>query len=342
VAVIVAVVAAVVVGGTIAGNAQTPPPSLAPLSAEQLLTNLITTAETSTPSSFSGEASSNVNLGLPQIPEGLGGTSGSGLTDLLTGDQTYKVWHSPDGVRIANLLPAGERDLVANKTDAWFWDSRTQTAKHLTYDLPAMQAAARAQQQTASPPDPSTLAATIVRRLAPYAGLSVSSTQWVAGEPTYTLVLTPTSSTTLVGSVRVSLDANNWVPLQLEVFAKGADTAAVRVGFTSISFGPVDASTFAFTPPAGATVTTAALPTGGKHEADANDQHDARPLTFGKGFDTVVAFPMTSPLPPEASGFLPYSGPLASVIVADTSSGTWVLAGAVPVSELQATVAKLP
>ena len=252
------------------------------------------------------------------------------------------MWHSSDGVRIANLLPAGERDLVANETDAWFWDSRTQTAKHLTYDLPAMQAAARAQQQTATPPDPSTLAATIVRRLAPYAGLSVSSTQWVAGEPTYTLVLTPTSSTTLVGSVRVSLDANNWVPLQLEVFAKGADTAAVRVGFTSISFGPVDASTFAFTPPAGATVTTTALPTGGKHGADASDQYDTRPLTFGKGFDTVVAFPMTSPLPPEASGFLPYAGPLASVIVADTSSGTWVLAGTVPVSELQATVAKLP
>ena len=341
-AVIVAVVAAVVVGGTIAGNAETPPPSLAPLSAEQLLTNLITTAETATPPSFSGQASSSVNLGLPQIPAGLGGPSGNGLTDLLMGDQTYKVWHSPDGVRVANLLPAGERDLVANQTDAWFWDSRTQTAKHLTYDLPAMQAAAKAQQQTATPPDPATLAATIVRRLAPYAGLSVSSTQWVAGEPTYTLVLTPTSTTTLVGSVHVSLDANNWVPLQLEVFAKGADTAAIRVGFTSISFGPVDASTFEFTPPAGATVTTAALPTGGTHEADANDTHDARPLTFGKGFDTVVAFPLTSPLPPEASGFLPYSGPLASVIVADTPSGSWVLAGAGPVSDLQATVAKLP
>jgi outer membrane lipoprotein-sorting protein len=340
--VIGAVAVAVVIGGTIAGNAQTPPPSLAPLSAEQLLSNLVNTAETSAPPSFSGEASSSVDLGLPQIPAGFGGTTGTGLTDLLTGDQTYKVWRSPDGVRVANLLPAGERDLVANKTDAWFWDSRTQTAKHLTYDLPAMQAAAKAQQQSATPPDPATLAATIVRRLAPFAGLSVSSTQWVAGEPTYTLVLTPTSPTTLVGSVNVSLDANNWVPLQVEVFAKGADTPAIRVGFTSISFGPVDASMFDFTPPAGAHVTTAALPTSGKHPADTNDTHDARPLTFGAGFDTVLAYPLTSPLPPEASGLLPYSGPLASVIVADTPSGTWVLAGAVPVFELQATVAKLP
>jgi outer membrane lipoprotein-sorting protein len=342
VTVIVLVAVAVVVGGTIAGNAQTPPPSLAPLSAEQLVANLITTAETSSPPSFSGEASSSVNLGLPQIPAGLGATTGSGLTDLLTGDETYKVWRSPDGVRIANLLPAGERDLVANRTDAWFWDSRTQTAKHLTYDATAMQAAPEAQQQTGAPPDPSTLAAAIVRRVAPFAGLSVSSTQWVAGEPTYTLVLTPTSSTTLVGSVRVALDANNWVPLQLEVFAKGSDSAAIRMGFTSISFGPVDASTFDFTPPAGADVTTAALPMSGAHRSDDNRTHDAGPLMFGSGFDTVLAYRLRSPLPPEASALLPYTGPLASAIVADTSSGTWVVAGAVPVSDLQATVAKLP
>jgi outer membrane lipoprotein-sorting protein len=343
VAIIVAIAVAVVVGGTLVGNAQTPPPSLAPLSAEQLLSKLITTAETSAPPSFSGDASSSVNLGLPQIPTGLGGTSATGgLTDLLTGDQTYKVWHSPDGVRVANLLPAGERDLVANKTDAWLWDSQTQTAKHLTYDLAAMRAAAKAQQRSATPPDPSTLATTIVRRVAPYADLSVSSTQWVAGEPTYTLVLTPTSSTTLVGSVQVALDANNWVPLQLEVFAKGSDSAAIRVGFTSISFGPVDASTFDFTPPAGATVTTTALPTRDMHRPDDDAAPEAGPLTFGTGFDTVVAFPLTSPVPQEAEALLPYSGPLASVTVAHTASGTWVLAGAVPVSELQATVPKLP
>src|SRR3954453_410150 len=281
VAVIVSLAVAVVVGGTIAGNAQTPPPSLAPLRAERLLFNLIPPAETTPPPSFSGEASSSVNLGLPQIPAGVGGTAGTGVMDLLTGDQSYKVWRSPDGVRIANLLPAGEGDLVANKNDAWFWGSRTPTAKAPTYDAAAMQAAMRAQQQSATPPDPSTLAATIVRRLAPFAALSVSSTQWVAGEPTYSLVLTPTSSTTLVGSVQVALDANNWVPLQLEVFAKGSDAAAIRVGFTSIACGPVAPPTCEFTPPAGSDGTTSALPMHGMDQADDTQTNDAGPLMFG-------------------------------------------------------------
>jgi outer membrane lipoprotein-sorting protein len=339
----VSIAVAVLVGGMIAGNAEPAPPALAPLTAQQLLTKLITAAGSRTsPPSFSGEASSSVNLGLPQIPAGLGGASTLGLADLLMGDQTYKVWRSSDGLRIANLLRAGERDLVVNATDAWLWDSQTQTAKHLTYDdAAAIHAGAAAEQQGATPPDPATLATEIVRRLAPFADLSVTSTQWVAGRPSYTLVLTPTSSRTLVGSIQVALDADRWMPLQLEVFAKDVDAPAIRVGFTSISFGPVDPSLFDFTPPAGATVTTAAVPAGG-HHAEGTDRQHRQPLTFGTGFDTVIASRSTTPLPPEAAAFLPYAGPLASAIVVDAGTSTWVLAGAVPVSVLNATAAELP
>jgi len=340
--VVVAVALAVVVGGVVAGNAQPAPPALAPLTAEQLLSKLITAGETTTsPQSFSGEASSSVNLGLPQLPQGLGGGSSTGLADLLMGDQNYKVWRSPDGLRIANLLRAGERDLVVNATDAWLWDSQTQTAKHLTYDAAAWQERAAAEQQTSTPPDPATVATDIVHRLAPYAELSVTSNRWVAGEPTYTLVLTPASTSTLVGRIEVALDANNWMPLQVQVFAKGADTPAISAGFTSISLGPVDPSMFEFTPPAGATVTTTAVPTGA-HPADSGDTTHRQPVTFGTGFDTVVAYRLTAPVPANLAAFLPYAGPLASATVVDTGSGTWLLAGAVPVSVLNATAAQLP
>jgi outer membrane lipoprotein-sorting protein len=333
---------AAIVGGIIAGNAQPAPPKLESLTAQQLLSKIITAGETATsPPSFSGDASSSVNLGLPPIPSGFGGTSTPGLVDLLTSDQTYRVWQSPDGMRVANLLRMGERDLIVNTTDGWVWDSTTQTARHLTFDATAMRVRAQGDQLTGTPPDPATLATKIVRQLAPFADLSVTSTQWVAGEPSYTLVLTPTSPSTLVGSVQVALDANNWMPLQLEVFAKGIDTPAIRLGFTSISFGPVDPSTFDFTPPAGATVTSTAIPKGSQH-ARSTDAQQTKTRTFGKGFDTVVAYHLMAPLPPQAQAFLPYSGPLASAITVDTGTGTWVLAGAVPVSELNATAAQLP
>ena len=340
-AVVVVSIAVVIVGGMVAGNAEPAPPTLPSLTAQQLLSKVITTGETATsPPSFSGEASSSVNLGLPQIPAGLGDITTPGLADLLMGTQTYKVWRSPDGLRIADLLRAGERDLVVNPTDAWVWDSQAQTAEHLTFDATARQASAAAEQRSATPPDPATMATEIVRRLAPFADLSVTSTQWVAGEPAYTLVLTPTSSSTRVGSIQVALHADTWIPLQLELFAKGADAPAIRAGFTSISFGPVDPSMFDFTPPAGATVTTTALPTGGHYTEDTDTQHE-RPLTFGTGFDTVIAYRLTAPLPQEAAAFLPYEGPLASAIVVDAGTSRWVLAGAVPISVLHATAAQL-
>jgi len=339
--VIASIAVAVLIGGVVAGNAETPPPTLPALTAEQLLTKVIDVAgSASAPPSFSGEATSSVNLGLPQIPAGLGGGTTPAIMDLLTSDQTYRVWQSPDGVRVANTLRVGERDLVANQTDAWLWDSTTQTARHLTYDGAAMQAALQAHRDGA-PPDPATLATAIVRRLAPYADLSVTSTQWVAGEPSYTLVLAPSSPTTSVGSIQVALDANNWMPLQLQVFAKGADAPAITVGFTSISFGAVDPSTFDFAPPAGATVTTTPLPSG-RHDMERSDVSDTQPRTIGTGFDTVIAYPLAEPLPEEAAAFLPYGGPLVSAIVVDHGGSTWVLAGAVPVDELNAAAARLP
>jgi outer membrane lipoprotein-sorting protein len=341
VALIASIAVAVLVGGIVAGHAESPPPTLPALTAEQLLTKVIDAGESApAPPSFSGEATSSVNLGLPQIAAGLGGGTTPAIMDLLTSDQTYRVWQSPDGVRVANTLRVGERDLVANQTDAWLWDSTTQTARHLIYDGAAMQAAVQAQRD-AAPPDPATLATAVVRRLAPYADLSVTSTQWVAGEPSYTLVLTPSSPTTSVGSIQVALDANNWMPLQLEVFAKGADAPSISVGFTSIAFGAVDPSTFDFTPPAGATVTTTTLPSG-RHDMERSNVSHAQPRTIGTGFDTVIAYPLAAPLPNEAAAFLPYAGPLVSAIVVDRGGSTWVLAGAVSVDELNAAAARLP
>ena len=116
-------------------------------------------------------------------------------------------------------------------------------------------------------------------------------------------------------------------------------------GFTSISFGPVDPSMFEFTPPAGATVTTTtALPTGGQHAERAGEHaRHQKPLTFGSGFDTVIAY---RPDVAAARARSPRSfrtrarshpRPWSTRVRAP---GCWP--GAVPVSELNATAAQLP
>jgi hypothetical protein len=49
----------------------------------------------------------------------------------VAGDQAYRIWHSPDGARVAHLLPFAEQDVVVDRHDAWFWDSSDMSAIHL-------------------------------------------------------------------------------------------------------------------------------------------------------------------------------------------------------------------
>ena len=76
----------------------------------------------------------------------------------------------------------------------------------------------------------------------------------VAGQAAYQLVLAPKSSRSLIGQVRVAIDARHHVPLRVQVFAKGVTSPAFQIGFTSVSFGKPAAANFAFRPPAGAAV----------------------------------------------------------------------------------------
>jgi hypothetical protein len=84
--------------------------------------------------------------------------------------------------------------------------------------------------------------------------LSVASNVTVAGEGAYQLVLTPKSPGSLIGQVRIAFDARHRVPLRVQVFARGAASPALQIGFTSISFGKPAAANFAFRTPAGAAV----------------------------------------------------------------------------------------
>ena len=77
----------------------------------------------------------------------------------------------------------------------------------------------------------------------------------VAGRDTYQLRFTPTAKDTALGYVQAAVDGQTMLPLQFEVYAKGGTTPVIKFGFTSVSYDSIAASTFVFTPPAGAKVT---------------------------------------------------------------------------------------
>ena len=172
---------------------------------------------------------------------------------LLTGG-SGRVWAQDGKVRLESQGQNGDFVVVGNGATVWTWDSMTTTATQYTLPAHPGSSTTAPTPSPASSLDPATAISRLIARLAPTATLSVDGQATVAGRQTYTLTLTPTSSLTSVGSVTVAIDGQRWVPLQVQVFAKGDATAVLSAGFKTVSFSPSADSLFTFTPPSGATI----------------------------------------------------------------------------------------
>jgi hypothetical protein len=150
--------------------------------------------------------------------------------------------------------------------------------------------------------------------------VTTDPTAVVAGRSAYELVLTPRDSRSTVGSVRIAIDGSTHLPTRVQVYARGAASPAFEIGFTSFSTSTPPASTFAFTPPPGATVkqgsSTAPSGTPGSHGMHSG----TAPQVVGTGWTSVVVARVGSTTSGQGSG----SGTLAGVLKSlPTVSGAW-------------------
>lgn len=335
----VAVAAAVLLALVGLGAVQAEPrPDLPAVAPERLIASSLEAVARRTP--ISGRVTTHVDLGLPQLPSNL--SDPTGPAGVLLSDQTFQVWRSPDGLRVAQLLPFAERDVVVNATDAWLWDSNRFTAWHAAVGGPAAPSP-----EIPSLGDLTDLVARAVDRLAPYANVTSADPEVVAGRDAYVVRLTPTDPGTLIGHVDVALDAGTRLPLRVSVFAKGGASAALEAGFTSVSFDPVDPGMFVFAPPRGATVEQVRPPAGGwdghaePSEGTAADGLPAGVRVFGRGFGLVLAVRVPE-VPKDIRPLLPYAGPLGSVDAVERGDHAWIVAGAVAPDRLAEVEPTLP
>ena len=276
---------------------------------------------------FSGTVQSISNLGLPElnvstgmsqsmidsmsasVPKGMKdfvptGASASAVTSalgLLGGSHTARVFvDSSTGVgpqksRIQIEDKLAERNLVSTGTDAWSYDSQTNTATHLTIGsavtpalkskLSAIDAAIGTTVST-----PAGVARKFLESVDPSTTVTVGNDSNVAGRSAYELVLTPKSTSTLVASVSIDVDSQTGLPLKVTVLAKAQKDPAFQVGFSTVDFSTPRAGLFSFAPPPGATVVEQKLPD--NKQTDQKQGLDSLvseiPTVTGTGWDAVV------------------------------------------------------
>ncbi len=243
---------------------------------------------------FTGTVVETASLGLPQLP---GMQNPTSLISLLTGSHTVNVWYAgPRQYRIALPGSMSETDLYRSGGTAWLWQSVPDTVTKFVLppnapNAPGAPGAPNAPRGLPSVLTPQQAANYVLAAVGPTTRVSVDRNVYVAGQPAYELVLAPKDARSLIGEVRIAIDARNSVPLRVEVFASHAAGPAISVGFASITFAAPSASAVSFTPPSGAKLTTVNVAAG---QGTRKDGTGSGAGVTGSGWLTVVKLPSSA------------------------------------------------
>ncbi|GLY64450.1 LolA family protein [Amycolatopsis taiwanensis] len=295
------------------------PPSLPPVSAEELVQSVLST----TTPALDGTVQVTNNLGLPTstLP---GGTS-------LNIDSAHVYNDGNGNSKLSVQQGDADTTVVHNGTTVWTYQSKDNKATKVT--VPADKWDSKAETS-----DPAAMASQLVAKIRETSTVNIEGTARVAGRAAYEVVLTPKpTERTLLREIRIDVDAEKRVPLRLAVMSNGTDKPALQVGFTDVQFRAQPASEFQFTPPQGAKVT--------EEQANMPEPNRAEGMTklVGDGWDTVLtgSMPATA-LQPQQQGkgkygqqadpqqllqrfAKPVSGPFGTGYVFSTTAGTALL-----------------
>src|SRR5579872_4797640 len=285
--------AAVLVAGAVIAGLQIPAaeasPNLPAKTPAQLLASLGSDAKVPP---LTGTVVETASLGLPQLPQM---SNASSSLSLLTGSHTVKVYYQDSShFRLAVPQLSSETDVIADGTKLWLWQSASDSVTEFV--PPADSAKQREQKIAAAAPvlTPQQAADQVLAKVGKTTLVSVQANVMVANDPAYQLVLAPKDQRSLIGKVVIAVDGKYGIPLRVQVFAKGAKSAAFQVSYTDLQFVAPDPSNFAFTPPHGAKVDVVKPGTGelGTMPGTAGGKTGTSGFgTYGTSWLTVASFP---------------------------------------------------
>ncbi|MGH2973516.1 MAG: LolA family protein [Solirubrobacterales bacterium] len=216
-----------------------------------------------------------------------------GVDPLLTG-ATGRLWASSDGrVRLelqsdpSSNGGTGDVQVLLDHNHATVYDSGTNAV----YDakLPAGEAGEAGKGSRPSPSLAEIRGA--IRRAATHVLVSGATPSDVAGQPAYTVRVSPKRNGGLLGGAELAWDAVHGTPLRAAVYAAGDSSPVLELKVTDISFGPVSRSVFDVTPPASAKVTSLTPPA--RRAADRGRR--ATPVIGLAAVQKRISFSVTAP-----------------------------------------------
>jgi outer membrane lipoprotein-sorting protein len=169
---------------------------------------------------------------------------------LLTGADG-RLWLSGDHMRLELQSTAGDAQISVGDGNVSIYDASSNTLYKAK--LPVESSSATTADTPHGVPTIAEVSSALTQ-LAQHATLSGAQPSTQAGQPAYTLTVTPKHDAGLLGQAEIAWDAANGVPLHLSLAAAGSPSPVLALDVTDISYGSVDSSALSISPPASAKI----------------------------------------------------------------------------------------
>jgi outer membrane lipoprotein-sorting protein len=189
--------------------------------------------------------------------EGASLASGSGqggqlASSPLVSGASGRLWIAKDGrLRLELQAEKGDTQILYDGHTVSLYDAAANTLYR--YAVPAGQPSSSPEPSTPDHHEAPTVAKIqeAISHLGEHANVSAATPANVAGQPAYTVRISPKEGGSLLGGAELSFDATHGAPLRAAIYSSTSAAPVLELAATEISYGPVEDSVFQFTPPAG-------------------------------------------------------------------------------------------
>jgi outer membrane lipoprotein-sorting protein len=219
-----------------------------------------------------------------------GGTESGQLTSSpLVSGGAGRLWIAKDGrVRLELQAEQGDTQVIYDGHTLSIYDAASNTLYRYTPPAPKGTGETQANHEV---PSVAKIEEAITH-LDEHASVSGATPTDIAGQPAYTLRVSPKEGGSLIGGAELSWDAVHGVPLRAAIYSSSSSAPVIELASTSISYGPVPDSVFNFSPPADAKIdeiatAKAPAPSAGGSAQDGGHQHP-KVTVHGHGISGVA------------------------------------------------------
>jgi outer membrane lipoprotein-sorting protein len=229
------------------------------------------------------------------LASGDGGEASQLSSSPLISGASGRLWIGDGRARLELQSEKGDTQILWNGKTAELYDASTNTLyrytppQHASQDSDARSSGSSGTNDR-QPPSVAQIHEGI-ERAETHVHVSDAQPTDVAGQPAYTVRVSPREGGSLLGGAELSWDAVHGVPLRLAVYSTESSTPVIELAASEISYGPVESSALDFTPPGDAKIQEVKPPTesssspGGPATSDEPKPHVS---THGSGLSSIV------------------------------------------------------